>query len=83
MSGYDENVVAISNRCDCEERQTMSHLMTCDDAPNCTWTDLAILTLADVNDRVPTLGGIYITAAIEDSTKKTIVYIFAVLSLDY
>ena len=26
--------------------QTMSHLMTCDDAPNSTWTDLAIPTLA-------------------------------------
>ena len=33
---------------DCGERQTMSHLMTCVDAPNCTWTDLAIPTLADV-----------------------------------
>ena len=28
--------------CDCGERQTMSHLMTCGDAPNCTWTDLAL-----------------------------------------
>ena len=28
--------------CDCGERHTMSHLMTCDDAPNCKWTDLAI-----------------------------------------
>ena len=27
----------------------MSHLMTCGDAPNCTWTDLAIPTLAGVN----------------------------------
>ena len=35
--------------CDCGERQTMSHLMTCDDAPNCTWTDLAFPTLAGVN----------------------------------
>ena len=28
--------------CDCVERQTMSHLMTYDDAPNCIWTDLAM-----------------------------------------
>ena len=35
--------------CDCGERQTMSHLMTCVDAPNCTWADLAIPTLAGVN----------------------------------
>ena len=35
--------------CDCWERQTMSHLMTCGDAPNCTWTDLAIPNLAGVN----------------------------------
>ena len=34
--------------CDCEERQTMSLLMTCGDASNCTWTDLAISTLAGV-----------------------------------
>ena len=27
----------------------MSHLMTCVDAPNCTLTDLAMLTLAGVN----------------------------------
>ena len=27
----------------------MSHLTTCGDAPNCTWTDLAIPTLAGVN----------------------------------
>ena len=26
----------------------MSHLMTCGDAPNCTWTDLAFPTLAGV-----------------------------------
>ena len=36
MSGHDENGEAVSNRCDCGERPTMSHLMTCDDAPNCT-----------------------------------------------
>ena len=35
--------------CDCGERQTMSHLMTCDHAPNCTWTGLAFPTLAGVN----------------------------------
>ena len=35
--------------CDCEERQTMSHLMTCVDAPNCPWADLAIPTIAGVN----------------------------------
>ena len=35
--------------CDCGERQTMYHLMTCVDAPNCTWTDLAMPTLAGVN----------------------------------
>ena len=27
----------------------MSHLMTCGEAPNCTWTNLAIPTLAGVN----------------------------------
>ena len=35
--------------CDCGERQTMHHIMTCGDAPNCTWTDLAMPTLAGVN----------------------------------
>ena len=35
--------------CDCGERHTMSHRMTCGDAPNCTWTDLAMPTLAGVN----------------------------------
>ena len=34
--------------CDCGERQTMSQLMTCVDAPNSTWADLAIPTLACV-----------------------------------
>ena len=28
--------------CDYGEKQTMYHLMTCGDAPNCTWTDMAI-----------------------------------------
>ena len=32
--------------CDGGERQTMFHLMTCVDAPNCTWTDLAMPPLA-------------------------------------
>ena len=40
----------------------MYHLMTYGDAPNCTWTDLAIPTLAG--------GGIYLTVTIEDSMKK-------------
>ena len=31
----------------------MSHLMTCGDAPTCTWT---IPTLAGVNDRAPNDG---------------------------
>ena len=35
--------------CDCGEKQTMSHLMTFGDAPNYTWTDLAIPTIAGVN----------------------------------
>ena len=30
---------------ECGERQTMSHLTTCGDAPNSTWEDLAIPTL--------------------------------------
>ena len=28
--------------CDCRERQTMSHLMTCGDAPNWTWTSILL-----------------------------------------
>ena len=35
--------------CDCGERQAMSRLMTCGDAPNGTWVDLAIPALAGVN----------------------------------
>ena len=35
--------------CDNGERQTMSHLTTCGDAPNCTWTGLAITTVAGVS----------------------------------
>ena len=38
-----------SDVCDCGERQTISHLMTCGDALNCTWAELAIPTLACVN----------------------------------
>ena len=34
----------------------MYHLMTCGDAPTCTWTDLTIPTLVGVNDRVPNDG---------------------------
>ncbi len=53
--------------CDCGERQTMYHLITCGDAPNCTWTDLAFPTLADVNcakQLCQTLGGINMTVDI-------------------
>ena len=35
--------------CDCGERQTMSHLITRGDVPNCTWTDLAMPTFVSVN----------------------------------
>ena len=31
--------------CDCGETQAMSHFITCDDAPNCTWAYLVIQTL--------------------------------------
>ena len=33
----------------CSHSLYMYHLMTCGDAPNCTWTDLAMPTLAGVN----------------------------------
>ena len=49
LSGHDENVEALPFRCERQEKQTMFHLMTCVDAPNCTWADLAIPTLAGVN----------------------------------
>ena len=63
MSGHDENVEALSYRpCDCGERQTMSHLMTCVHAPNCTWTDLANPRRRQL---CQTLGGIYLTVNIE------------------
>ena len=55
--------------CDCVERQTMSHLMTCGDVPNCTLTDMAIPTTSRYQ-LCQTLGGIYLTVAIEDSAKK-------------
>ena len=51
--------------CDCVERQTMSHLMTCVDAPNCTWTYLAMPTLAGVN-----CAKHWEESSIEDSMKK-------------
>ena len=52
------------------ERQTMSHLMTCVDAPNGTWADMAMPTLASVNcANCQTLGGIYLIVNIEDSMK--------------
>ena len=35
--------------CDRGERQTWYHLITCVDALNCTWTDLAMPTLAGDN----------------------------------
>ena len=35
--------------CDCGERQTMCHLMSCGDAPDRTWAHLAMPTLADIN----------------------------------
>ena len=35
--------------CDCGKRQTMSHLITCGDAPNGMWTDLDMPTLVGVN----------------------------------
>ena len=65
------NMWKLSNTdvCDCGERHTMSHLMTCDDAPNCKWTDRPgyIPTRCQL---CQTLGGIYLTVNIEDSTKK-------------
>ena len=47
-------------------------------APGQTWLSqpLSVST-------VPNLGGIYLTAAIEDSTKNIILYIFDVLSIRY
>ena len=55
-----------TNVCDCGERQTMSHLITCGDAPNCTWyANHCQCQLCQ------TLGGIYLTVTIEYSMKKT------------
>ena len=48
----------------------MYHLMICGDAPNCTWTDLAIPTFAGVNCAKLWGGGIYPIVTIEDSMKK-------------
>ena len=67
MSSHDENVEALSYRYDCGERQTMSHLMTCGDAPNCTCTDLAMPTLAGVNCAKQLL---LLTVAIENSKNE-------------
>ena len=48
----------------------MYHLMTCGDAPNCTWAVLTIPTLAGVNC-AQRCAKVYLTIAIKDSTKKT------------
>ena len=47
----------------------MYHLMTCGDAHSCTWTDLAMPTLAG-GQLCQTLGGIYLIVTVEDSMKK-------------
>ena len=57
---------------DCGERQTVSLLMTCVDAPNCTWTDLAMPTLAGVNCAKHWEESIW--QSIEDSKKKTVAF---------
>ena len=50
LSGHDKmRKLSHTDVCDCGERLTMSHLMTCVDAPDCTWTDMAMPTLAGVN----------------------------------
>ena len=54
--------------CDYGERQNMSNLTTCVDAPNCTWADLAIPTLAGVNCAKHWEDSI--RQRIEDSMKK-------------
>ena len=54
--------------CDCVERQTMYHLMTCADAPTCTWAHLAIPSL--YRCRCKTLREVYLTVSIMDSTQK-------------
>ena len=53
--------------CVCGERQNMSHLMPCGDALNCTWTDVAMPTLAGVNCAK---HGDVSTVTIDDSMKK-------------
>ena len=52
--------------CDCKERQTMSHIMTCDDTPNCTHVDRPGYANPWRCQLCQTLGGIYLTASIED-----------------
>ena len=47
----------------------MSHLMTCVDAPNCIWTDLAMPILAGVNCAKHWEG--FMQQYIEDSMKKS------------
>ena len=54
--------------CDCGERQTVSHLMTCVDAPNYTWTDLAMPNITGVNCGKHWEESIW--QSIEDSMKK-------------
>ena len=56
--------------CDCGERQTMSHLMTCGDAPNCIPVDRPGSSNPCRCQLCQTLGGINLTVDIEDSTKK-------------
>ena len=71
-SDHDENVkISDTDVCDREERETMSHLMTGGDAPNCTWTDLAIQPLPETT--LPNTGRRRFdsTLVIEDSTKKS------------
>ena len=46
----------------------MSNLMTCGDAPNCMWTDLAMPTLAGVN--CANHWEESVTVKVEDSMKK-------------
>ena len=55
---------------DCGERQTMSHIMTCGDASNCRWQDLAMTNPCRCQP-CQTLGGVQLTVTIKDSMKKT------------
>ena len=56
--------------CDCGERQTMSHLMTCGDAPPQLHVDRPGFSNPCRCQLCQTLGGINLTVDIEDSTKK-------------